>query len=101
MLRPQFVVCIRDGEWKIQHDGKHYGPFTTDREAIIAAIEAAQRVGRSGYEPRVLVEAPLSKSLHTEWTYGDPNPHDWETFRAKSPSARSQLNWNRGSGGAS
>ena len=97
MLRPQFMVCMRDGQWKIQHDGKQYGPFTTDREAIIAAIEAAQRAGCAGHEPRVLVEAPLSKSLHTEWTYGDPNPHDWETYRAGAQNARSRLRTGRAS----
>jgi hypothetical protein len=99
MLRPQFVVLLLDGQWKIQHEGRHYGPFTTDREAIIAAIEAAQRLGCTGHDPRVLVEAPLSKSRHTEWTYGDPNPHDWETYRASAQNARSPLQ-HRGTGRA-
>ena len=74
MLRPQFIVVLRDGEWRVKHDGKHHGPYRTDREAIRAAIDAAHSAGCSGHEPRVLVEAPLSKTLHTEWTYGDPYP---------------------------
>jgi hypothetical protein len=102
MLRPQFVVVFRDGQWKIEHDGKRYGPFTTEREAIVTAIEAAHRAGCHGHEPRVLVEGKLSERLQTEWTYGDPYPPpDWETFRAKSQSATSPFNQNRGAGAAS
>ena len=27
MLRPQFIVVFHDGEWKVRHDGRHFGPF--------------------------------------------------------------------------
>src|SRR5262245_16206808 len=75
MLRPQFFVVFRDRQWKIRHDGIHYGPYATKRDAILAAIEAANKAGGFGHEPRVLVEGSLIGRVQTEWTYGqDPYP---------------------------
>ena len=100
MLRPQFIVVLQDNEWKIRHDGRHYGPYTTERGAILAAIEAAQRAAGHGHEPRVLVEGPTTKKLYVEWTYGDPLPPDLEAFKAGAHTVGSQANPNRRSGRA-
>ena len=101
MLRPQFIVVLHDGEWKVRHDGRHFGPFTTERGAILAAIEAAHSAGAHGHEPRVLVEGPNTKKLYVEWTYGDPYPPpDLAAFKANAHSFGSAGNRSRGSGGA-
>jgi hypothetical protein len=101
MLRPQFIVVFHDHEWKVRHEGRHYGPYTTERGAILAAIEAAHRAGGHGHEPRVLSEGPTTKKLYVEWTYGDPYPPpDMEAFRASTRTVGSQANRSRGSGGA-
>ena len=89
MLRPQFIVVYLDNEWKIRHDGRHYGPYTTERGAILAAIEAAQRAGGHGHEPRVLVEGPTTKKLYVEWTCGTLCRRIWR------PSKRTPVASNR------
>ena len=92
MLRPQFIVVLHHGEWKVRHDGQHFGPFTSERGAILAAIEAAQSAGGHGHEPRVLVEGPNTKKLYPEWTYGDPYPPpDLAAFKASTRTFESQL----------
>ena len=74
MLRPQFIVLLQDGQWKVRHDGRHFGPFETAQAATVAAIEAAHNEGCHGYEPRVLVEDSNTKRLYVQWTFGDPYP---------------------------
>ena len=97
MLRPQFIVVLHDGEWKVRHDGRHFGSFTTERGAVLAAIEAAHSAGGRGHEPRVLVEGLNTKKLYVEWTYGDPYPPpDLEGFRESPRTFGSQHNQSRG-----
>ena len=85
MLRPQFIVVLQDGEWKVRHDGRHFGPFATEHAAIAAAIDAAQSEGGHGFEPRVLVEGPTTKKLYVEWTYGDSyTPPAFTPFQART-----------------
>jgi hypothetical protein len=43
---------------------------------VHAAIEAAERAPKSGYEPRIMVQSRLTGQLYVEWTYGDPHPAD-------------------------
>ena len=77
MLRTQFVVVPYDGLWRVRSDGKHYGPYTTQRQAIRAAIDAAFAAASrgAGHAPRVLVQSVYNDQLQVEWTYGeDPYP---------------------------
>lgn len=90
MLRPQFVVLESDGVWKIRHDGVNYGPYRTQRTAILAAIDAADRSPKSGYAPRVMVKSRLNGHLYAEWTTDDPYPLDLEAFRANLRGQRTQ-----------
>ena len=76
MLRTQYIVLEHDGAWKIRFEGRHFGPYPNERAAVHAAIEAAERAPRSGYEPRVMVQSSLTGQLNVEWTYGDPHPAD-------------------------
>ena len=82
MLRPQFVVLESDGLWKIRHDGVSYGPYGTQRAAILAAIDAADRTTKSAFEPRVMVQYRLRGKLYVEWTRGDPYPAELVYHRA-------------------
>ena len=76
MLRAQYVVVEHDGLWKIRFEGRHFGPYPNERAAVHAAIEAAERAPKSGYEPRVMVQSRLTGQLQVEWTGGDPHPTD-------------------------
>lgn len=74
MARAQYVVGFHEGEWKIKLDGKHYGPYGTQRDAIRAAVDAANAAGKQGLDAQVLVQGADNR-FRTEWTYGnDPYP---------------------------
>jgi hypothetical protein len=40
--------------WFIKFDGEEYGPYKTEREAMLFAIDAAHRLGESGEPAQVL-----------------------------------------------
>ena len=91
MLRTQYIVLEHDGVWKIRFEGRHFGPYANERAAVHAAIEAAERAPKSGYDPRVMVQSSLTGQLRVEWTCGDPHPADMPTRTVAptpSPDAR-------------
>lgn len=73
MARAHYYV-LKDGtEWKIRHNDKDY-KYTTQADAMKAAVDAAHLSGRSGHDAQVLVQGRDGK-WQTEWTYGhDPYP---------------------------
>lgn len=74
MSRLQYVVVLHQQEWKISYNGKHYGPYATQKAAIDAAVTAAHGAGKKGYDSQVLVQGTDNR-FRTEWTYGnDPYP---------------------------
>ncbi len=74
MARAQYFVVLHEGQWKIKHEGKHYGPYSTQRDAIRVAVDTAQKAGKSGHDAQVLVQGQ-NNQFRTEWTYGhDPYP---------------------------
>lgn len=74
MARAQYFVVLHESEWKVKFDGKHYGPYRTQADAIRAAVDAAHSIGRQGGDAQVLVQGQ-NNQFRTEWTYGnDPYP---------------------------
>ena len=75
MARAAYYVVLHEGDWKINHLGKHYGPFKTQEQAIKVAVDTAQKEGqRSPDGAQVLVQGRNNK-FRVEWTYGrDPYP---------------------------
>lgn len=71
MARVQYFVVRHEGQWKITLEGKRYGPYRTQRDAIRAAVDAAHETKG---DAQVLVQGEDHK-FRTEWTYGnDPYP---------------------------
>ncbi|MGN6410183.1 MAG: DUF2188 domain-containing protein [Nitrobacter sp.] len=74
MARTQYIVVLHQGQWKISLEGKHFGPYETQRAAIKAAVDAAHANGKEGRDSQVLIQGENNK-FRTEWTYGnDPYP---------------------------
>lgn len=74
MARVQYFVVLHQNQWKISLNGKHYGPYTTQRDAIKAAVDAAHTEGKKGNDSQVLIQGE-NNQFRTEWTYGnDPYP---------------------------
>lgn len=77
MAHTQYIVVRDQGQWKISLNGAHYGPYATQRDAVRAAVDAAQEAGRKGLNGQVL----LLDQFRTEWTYGrDPYPPNSSDF---------------------
>jgi hypothetical protein len=75
MARLQYFVVLHEGEWKIKFDGKHYGPYASQRAAIEVAIDEAHTSGEKGNDAQVLIQGKENHQFRTEWTYGnDPYP---------------------------
>jgi hypothetical protein len=74
MARAQYFVVLHHGEWKISFEGKHYGPYRTQADAVRAAVDTAHKAGNDGHDAQVLVQGQ-NNQFRTEWTYGhDPYP---------------------------
>lgn len=64
-----FVVREGDDEWTIRFGNEQFGPYRSRSEAMLFAIEAAQRRGeREGCAEVCLMG--LNGQFHPEWAYG-------------------------------
>ena len=64
-----YVVVRREDVWFIQFNGQEYGPYKTEREALLFAIDAAHKLGEKGAETQVLGVDEAGKT-RPAWTYG-------------------------------
>jgi hypothetical protein len=68
-------LIIRHGDvWLIKFEGEEYGPYATEREAILFAVDAAHKLGEQGEQAQVL-QVDENGALREVWTHGrDPYP---------------------------
>jgi len=70
----RYIVVGQGDVWFIKFDAEEYGPYTTEREAMLFAIDAAHRLGESGEQAQVL-SMDESGNARATWTHGqDPYP---------------------------
>jgi hypothetical protein len=67
--RARYVVVLASSGWVIRFDGKEYGPYTSEREALMFAIEAAHKLGRRGEQSEVLLVEAAGEPRPV-WTSG-------------------------------
>ena len=65
----RYLIVRREDLWFIKFDGGEYGPYRTEREAMLFAIEAAEKLGEHGEETQVLLTGDHGESL-AAWAYG-------------------------------
>lgn len=53
--RRRYLVARQEDVWFIMFGGEEFGPYKTEREAKLFAIEAAHKLGEMGEETEVLV----------------------------------------------
>jgi hypothetical protein len=79
MLAPAFVcghpqtrylVVRHEDVWLIKFDGEEYGPYKTEREAMLFAIEAAHKLGAQGEDTQVL-RLDENAEARPVWTHGE------------------------------
>jgi hypothetical protein len=74
MARANYFVIRHERQWKISFDGEQYGPYTTQKDAIRAAVDAARRAGQIGNDAQVMVQG-VNNKFRAAWTHDNaPNP---------------------------
>jgi hypothetical protein len=72
--RRRYIVARQQDAWFIMFDGDEFGPYQSEREAMLFAIEAAHKLGDQGEETQVL-RIDESGEAAVAWTHGiDPYP---------------------------
>ncbi len=68
------LVVRQEDVWFIKFDGEEYGPYQSEREAMLFAVDAANKLGEQGEKTQVLVMGENGRP-QPFWTYGhDPFP---------------------------
>src|SRR6266511_2836156 len=85
----QFIVLKRGGRWSVK--SKDLEPFfSTQREAIEAAVQLANDCGKDG-KPSVVLFQRAKTRLEHKWTYGkSPHPRAKSGLRIASKHANSE-----------
>jgi hypothetical protein len=64
---------IRDREdWVIRFHGEQFGPYLSQKEAILFAVDAAQKLGEQGEEAEVCLMGENGHFL-PHWRFGKDN----------------------------
>jgi hypothetical protein len=72
--RTRYLVVRQAGVWFIKFEGEDYGPYQSEREAMLFAVDAAHKLGEQGEATEVI---RIDENGHPQpaWTYGqDPYP---------------------------
>src|SRR6266851_8542482 len=67
--RTRYLVMRREDVWFIVFGGDEFGPYKSEREAKLFAIEAAHRLGEKGEESEVSV-LDEAGAISPVWIYG-------------------------------
>jgi Uncharacterized protein conserved in bacteria (DUF2188) len=64
-----FVVRNRDDDWVIKFQDEEYGPYRSQSEAIMFAVDAAQKLGERGDNAEVCLMG-VNGHFSPTWAYG-------------------------------
>ncbi len=65
----EYLVTREHETWFIEFGGEQFGPYNTEREALLFAIDAAHNLGDKGELTRVLSRDESGEATPV-WTYG-------------------------------
>lgn len=63
-----FVLQDRD-DWLIRFHGEEFGPYMSQQEAILFAVDAAQKLGERGEDVEVCLMGD-NGHVRAQWRYG-------------------------------
>ena len=67
--RTRYLVMRQEDVWFITFNGEEFGPYLSEREAMLFAVDAAQKLGEKGEETQVL-RVDENGEAAPVWTYG-------------------------------
>lgn len=65
----RYYIVRREDLWAIKFNNEEYGPYKSKAEAMLFAIDAAQKLGEYGDNAEVVLMGE-DGHFHPEWTYG-------------------------------
>jgi hypothetical protein len=73
MPHTRYIIVRHEDEWLIKFGDEEYGPYRSQAEAMLFAIDAAQKLGAQGENTQVGL---MDEHGHfrPEWSYGQ-NPY--------------------------
>ena len=72
--RTRYLVMRQEDVWFITFNGEEFGPYRSEREAMLFATDAAHKLGELGEETQVF-RVDENGAAAPVWTYGiDPYP---------------------------
>ena len=66
----RYLIVRQEDVWFIKFDGEEYGPYKTEREAMLFAIDAAHKLGEQGEGTQVL-RLDEDGEARPVWTHGE------------------------------
>jgi Uncharacterized protein conserved in bacteria (DUF2188) len=65
----RYFIVQHDDQWSIKFNDEEYGPYRSKAEAMLFAIDAAQKLGEYGDNAQVVLMGE-GGHFHAEWTCG-------------------------------
>ena len=69
MPEARYFIVRNEDAWAIKFDNEEFGPYKTQAEAMLFAIDAAHKLGENGATSQVCLMGE-NGHFHPEWTYG-------------------------------
>jgi Uncharacterized protein conserved in bacteria (DUF2188) len=74
MPHARYFIVRQADDWVIKFEDEEFGPYNSQAEAMLFAIDAAQKLGEQGDSAEVCLMGE-NGHFRPEWTYGrDPYP---------------------------
>ncbi len=73
MPHARYFIVRHEDVWLIKFDDEEYGPYNSQAEAMLFAVDAAQKLGEHGEDAQVCLMGE-NGHFRPEWTYGE-NPY--------------------------
>lgn len=69
MPNARYFIVQNDDQWMIRFDNEEFGPYLTQKEAMLFAVDAAQKLGEKGETAEVCVMGE-NGHFRPEWAFG-------------------------------
>lgn len=69
MPHARYFIVQHDDKWLIKFDDEEFGPYQTQKEAMLFAVDAAQKLGEQGESAEVCLMGD-NGHFRPEWAYG-------------------------------
>ena len=69
MPQARYFIVRNQDAWVIKFEDEEFGPYKTQAEAMLFAIDAAQKLGKHGEHTEVCLMGE-NGHFRPEWTYG-------------------------------